>query len=116
MPAYKTCCKCKETKPINDFSRDRTRRDGVRVYCKHCQKASHRIYYQGAGKEVRERYKKKYYATETGKLVKKMCTARWRRKAEEVVREEMGVSCPSLYSLALFFRAFRAQNVPVVEI
>jgi len=35
----KTCYKCKEEKSLGEFSRDKYRRDGLRSYCKDCEKA-----------------------------------------------------------------------------
>lgn len=35
----KTCTKCRETKPISDFYRDRNRKDGRQPWCKPCANA-----------------------------------------------------------------------------
>jgi len=34
----KTCNKCGNTKPIDQFSKDRTKVDGLRTQCKECKK------------------------------------------------------------------------------
>jgi len=43
----KYCTKCGETKPLDAFSKDKTRHDGLRPYCKECDK----IYYLRMGRE-----------------------------------------------------------------
>ena len=35
----KTCSKCKEEKPLDQFNRHRSRKDGRQAYCKACRKA-----------------------------------------------------------------------------
>ena len=39
VPETKVCSKCKTTKPLADFNRDRTRKDGLFPQCKDCLKA-----------------------------------------------------------------------------
>lgn len=34
----KTCTKCGNTKPVDQFSKDRTKVDGLRTQCKQCKK------------------------------------------------------------------------------
>jgi hypothetical protein len=41
----KTCPGCKETKPVNEFTRNRARYDGLQPYCKVCSKADQAKYY-----------------------------------------------------------------------
>lgn len=38
MYCMKTCRKCEEQKPISAFSKDKSRKDGLQVYCKDCRK------------------------------------------------------------------------------
>lgn len=40
MVAEKTCTRCGETKPVAEFHRNRTRRDGLQSRCKVCQRAA----------------------------------------------------------------------------
>lgn len=58
----KTCSKCKQVKPLDDFSRDRTRSDGRRTRCRDCERAYAREYRQKNTEKVRayrrERYQK----------------------------------------------------------
>jgi hypothetical protein len=38
LPGFKRCAKCKEPKPISEFSRNRTKKDGLHGWCKPCWK------------------------------------------------------------------------------
>ena len=55
----KVCSKCKQSKPKSEFTKDKSRRDGLIVWCKQC-----RLEYQRLPREVdrRRKYSKKYYA------------------------------------------------------
>jgi 5-methylcytosine-specific restriction endonuclease McrA len=41
----KTCSKCRETKSRTEFNRDRSRRDGLRGWCKACEAAAQVAYW-----------------------------------------------------------------------
>ena len=58
----KYCFRCKKTKPLTDFSKDRSRKDGYAYRCRACTKAHNAKYYQ----ENREEYKIRHaeYRTE----------------------------------------------------
>ena len=43
MTNERTCSRCKETKALNLFCKDRRRADGVRELCKHCRSNDRRI-------------------------------------------------------------------------
>lgn len=40
----KTCTKCKESKPVSEFTGDRGRKDGLHSWCKSCVKEQHAKY------------------------------------------------------------------------
>lgn len=42
----KQCCKCKETKLVSEFSKNRTRKDGHMLWCKRCKKQLDKQYSQ----------------------------------------------------------------------
>lgn len=46
MTGMKRCTKCGETKPVAEFSRDRSKRDGLYPWCKECSRAHRRAYYE----------------------------------------------------------------------
>ncbi len=39
-PETKRCCRCENDKPGSEFTRDKRRKDGLRSYCKACERAS----------------------------------------------------------------------------
>ena len=41
----KTCTKCGETKPLEEFHKDRTKKDGLQSYCKECAREKARKWY-----------------------------------------------------------------------
>lgn len=61
----KRCSRCGQVKPIGDFYRDKTSKDGLANWCKECHK------------EVR----KEYYAKHRGEILKKQ--AEWRANNKE---------------------------------
>lgn len=75
----KTCSKCKTTQPLACFSKDKSRRDGLCLQCKTCQKehtAEHR--------EKRRKYNQEYYEKNKDKLSK--CYKAYREQPE--IREK----------------------------
>lgn len=42
----KSCHDCKSSKPISDFGRDRSKKDGLQIYCKVCQRSRWRRWYE----------------------------------------------------------------------
>lgn len=42
MYATKKCCKCRETKPISDFNKDKHQKDGLKGDCKACRVSTRR--------------------------------------------------------------------------
>jgi len=70
----KTCSKCKQAKQLSEFNKDRNRKDGVRSYCKSCQ----RSYCQSdKGKVAHHKGQRKYRKTEKGKASDKCFATRY---------------------------------------
>ena len=70
----KICARCKEAKPLDDFHKSKSRRMGVRPYCKRCETLDARRRYQaleGEGKEkfltYHQQFYKKYGAKSRGR-------------------------------------------------
>jgi len=40
VSAVKHCCRCDQDKPVSDFTKDSRRKDGLRSYCKVCERGS----------------------------------------------------------------------------
>lgn len=51
----KTCTKCKKTKALGEFYKQRAKKDGLQMYCKSCTK------------DVNKKYKEQYTATPEGR-------------------------------------------------
>ncbi len=56
----KKCCKCKEIKPLNEFHKNITRKDGHNPNCKICNREYIKQYRDNHRKEIKE-YNKQYY-------------------------------------------------------
>lgn len=99
----KTCITCKQSKPFSEFNKDRSKKDGIRNYCKSCQ----RSYSQSdKGKVVHHRGQRKYRKTEKGKASEKRFAARYpnRIKAKWAVNHEIGAG---KMQKAFFFKCKR---------
>ena len=65
----RTCNKCKEEKPLTEFSKHKRKKDGINTWCKACD----------------TEYHKKHYAENKEKYAKK--AEEWKTKNREKVRE-----------------------------
>ena len=65
----KPCTKCKKTKKLNEFGRDKRNRDGHKSWCKACEAERERVYRVANPEKLREQ--KPYYNTWKG--IKKRC-------------------------------------------
>ena len=68
---YKWCYKCKQWKPLSEFSKDKTRKDGLQPYCKECNKRYMKQYYVDNA-EARRQYSKQYHAANRDEHIEKM--------------------------------------------
>lgn len=58
--------------PTSQFNKDRSRKDGLSLYCKSCQSHYHKERYRTPeGKKVKLSYNKGFYKTEAGKKSRK---------------------------------------------
>lgn len=84
----KKCSRCKEVKPINEFGKDRQKKEGLSPCCKECQRTTGKIYYLKNAikvcKRTNEYYKKnKEYINERNRKY----TKEWYRNNAESQRE-----------------------------
>lgn len=56
----KICLKCRKTKGLNDFYKDKSRKDGLYSYCKECSKKNIKNIYDN-NKQEKIKYQKQYY-------------------------------------------------------
>ena len=69
MTNYKTCTKCCQEKPIDEFSRDKQRKDGRYPHCSACQKTKI-TRWASENKEWISQYHADYYATNKQRVQK----------------------------------------------
>ena len=63
----KRCPKCERVLPITEFNKSKSRKDGLRSYCKECQKAMQAEYRQ-AHKDAIRKQKAEYYQAHKDKI------------------------------------------------
>ena len=73
----KRCPKCERVLPITEFSKNKSKKDGLQRYCKQCQKAYNATYCQ-ANKEAIKEYKAQYYQNNKEAIAHK--NGEWRAK------------------------------------
>lgn len=88
----KTCCICKQFKPLSEFNKNRTTKSGYHTCCKICNSKYQKKYSQTIeGKMVRRKAISRFRKTEKGKAVDRKSMARYcirhpeRRKAKAAV-------------------------------
>ena len=98
----KTCSKCKESKDLSEFSKDKSRKDGLTVWCKICKKVYRQINKKAISdknKAFREShresivdYQKTYYQTH-----KKLINAKAKAKASSQNHKNFIDACRKEY-------------------
>ena len=78
--ANKTCTKCRESKPLEQFSRNSRTKDGYRSSCKLCQ-ADYQKKWREANREKLAAQKKAYYEANRAKALD--CNRAWREANKE---------------------------------
>lgn len=58
MASEKTCTKCGETKPLAEFNKDRTMKDGLHSHCKECAREKERKWREANPERHRENSRK----------------------------------------------------------
>ena len=80
----KICTKCKQEKPLEEFSRDRAKKDGLRPSCKTCDRPA-RMQYAEKNRGRKREYDKQY--TKKNKERKREYDKQYREKNKERIRE-----------------------------
>lgn len=103
MEATKQCSKCREVKPLSEFSKDTTKRDGHSSRCKRCAVAG-ALAWRQRNLQARMAYEKQYY--DTHRAAKKAYAAQYRqtnleakRASEQRWREANRDKCRAYYRL-----------------
>lgn len=99
MNNTKQCSKCKEVKPVTEFSKDKSNKDGLHSYCKSCVSQYQKEWYKnnketvhqnwkkwiarGDNKEKKAKYDKEYHKTHKEKVSAK--AKQWRETNKEKI-------------------------------
>lgn len=75
------CFKCNEIKKVCDFSKDRSKKDGLMIYCKECETKRKQLYYQQNKHKINQ--KGKQYRIENKKNILEQ-QKRYQRKRREI--------------------------------
>lgn len=78
----KTCTKCKETKDLSNFTKDKQKHDGYRLWCKLCCKLNSSNYYL-KHKECIKTYYKDYYHNNKDNITIKRRLNKTKHKAKQ---------------------------------
>ena len=93
MTTCRTCTKCGETKPLDRFGRHAQGKFGRRSICKICVSDRNRAYHQTPrGREVIERSRARFVATERGKQWRRDKAQRHRRHNPKRAKARSAVS------------------------
>lgn len=69
----KFCGKCKETKSLQDFCKNKTKKDGLADWCKSCNKTYHKVYNKTYNvTEDQKQYRRDYNKTKKAKAAQKL--------------------------------------------
>jgi len=84
----KQCSKCKELKNLDEFCKNRSRKDGLEYWCRECKHIRMKGYRERPEiKERDEEYQKEYRQTERGKEVNRNGVRRYTERFPERVKE-----------------------------
>jgi len=80
----KRCIKCKKWKDESEFGKSRTKRDGLRIYCKDCENALERKRYRKNRKTIREylRYEERHRVVHGVKEKQCCCCKQWKYESQ----------------------------------
>lgn len=83
VPNKKECVICRETKPSNQFSKNKGSKDGLHSRCKNCAKLKSRQWKQQNAAHHQE-YNHSYQKTTNGKTISSIATAKYRSKKQKL--------------------------------
>ena len=92
----KVCPKCGRELPLNEFYKNKTRKDGLQIYCKECQKESDKLYRENHTDDI-SKYQKEYRENNHSYVLKRA------KKYNECVKNP---SCPRVGRLGAQFEVF----------
>ena len=85
--------KCKQVKPISEFYKDKTKKDGLQSRCKICLDFQHEKYRQTeAGRKARFVENRRYQQTEKGRLSHCLRSRKYSRKNKLICQAQNAVN------------------------
>ena len=107
----KKCSKCKHTKNVSDFTKDKNRPDGLFVYCRECKKTEQKKEYE-KNKERILNYQREYYLENTNKI--KSNVSNYYLKNKEKNKEKAKIYYQNnIESRLLYAKQYRENNKEV---
>lgn len=100
---YKICTKCKKEKPLSEFSKDKSKKDGLKFWCKSCDKQwrennkDERKQYLKDNTEKIKQQQKQYYQQNKNKLVQYSKQYRKDNEKEKKQYEKQYNNRPALF-------------------
>lgn len=82
----KVCRRCSEIRPLTEYHRDKQKRDGLRPYCKGCEKYRHQVYHLKRDAPKQQAYARDYYQRNREERMAKQ-KSRWQSLPIEERRE-----------------------------
>jgi len=58
MNEFKKCSRCKKIKPINEFYKNKQKRDGLYCWCKYCERERYNLWKLNNPEKVKEKYRR----------------------------------------------------------
>ncbi len=113
----KECSKCKQVKPITEFTKRESAPDGYRGQCKECRRIRARKYWHNH-KELCHSWQKKYSQTEKGKVAnirgvtKYLKTEKGRKKHLERQTQYQKEHPEQAYTKTKIYQAIKAGKFP----
>jgi hypothetical protein len=95
----KKCSKCEIEKPLTEFYKDKTKKDGLKSCCKICSEKTKKTYRQNNFEKVRDSSKKrydKYYKNNSNDILEK--NRIWRKNNFEIFKESKKKSDSKFHS------------------
>lgn len=113
----KICTKCKEEKPLSEFYKDKSKKDGLKYYCKECDKKKVTDWQKKNPDRVKQLYSE-YYERNRDKVDAKR--AEWRDQNKEKVSQYVKKASRTYYhnnkqthfALSAKRRAAKKQAIP----
>lgn len=89
----RTCPKCKLTKDESEFSRDKSKKGGLSVYCKQCRREQKKLYVEANHEKVLERQKQ------------------YNERHKEEIKQYYQMTRPARLA---YMREYRKNNMPAI--